>query len=63
MELSAGFVDRGEQVETAARREVREETGLVVELGPYWPFDPRRTTRWCWRCTRASRARSRRDKR
>ena len=28
----AGFVDRGEVVEEAARREVREETGLEVEL-------------------------------
>ena len=27
----AGFVDRGEQVESAARREIREETG--IELG------------------------------
>lgn len=30
----AGFVERGEQVESAAIREVAEEVGLVVELGP-----------------------------
>ncbi|MCH7706444.1 MAG: NUDIX domain-containing protein [Chloroflexi bacterium] len=28
----AGFVDRGEVVEEAAKREVREETGLEVEI-------------------------------
>ncbi len=30
----AGFVERGEVVEEAAIREVREETGFTVELGP-----------------------------
>ena len=29
----SGFVDRGEEIRVAARRELREETGLQVELG------------------------------
>ena len=45
--LPGGFVDRGESVATAARREAREETGLDVEirelLGVY--SDPKRDPR------------------
>jgi len=32
--LPAGFIDRGERVENAAIREMAEETGLRVTLGP-----------------------------
>jgi 8-oxo-dGTP diphosphatase len=32
--VPSGFVEYGDEIEETARREVKEETGLLVELGP-----------------------------
>ncbi|MDR3210630.1 MAG: NUDIX hydrolase [Planctomycetota bacterium] len=37
MEFPAGILEEGEEVESGARRELREETGLVAERLRLWP--------------------------
>lgn len=42
--LLGGFIERAERLEEALRREIEEETGLVVEIGPL--FEAEAGYRW-----------------